>query len=182
MRLTAVCDVPPPAGIAPNKAPPALRDAGRQQLAVGRSDGLAARGERAAAAIVSVKLIRAMPSAPGHSCRHERRSGRTATRQAARNRPTVSTPCALQAEQADGRDADRDGDERRRQRGEPVLDAQRAAAIVSDAERERRPATASRQRAARCATRLCRNAALGKVDAEQLREPDRRRSPGRCRP
>ena len=45
-RTTAVCEVPPPAGIAPNKAPRQIRGAGRHQLPVGGDRGVARRRKR----------------------------------------------------------------------------------------------------------------------------------------
>ena len=93
-RTTAVCDVPPPAGIAPSSAPP------RFAAPVATSSRFASigvsspRANARPAAIVSVKLISAMPSAPGASCAASARSGRVGFGRPCGMRPTVDTPTA----------------------------------------------------------------------------------------
>ena len=94
-RTTAVCDVPPPAGMAPKKAPARLAApvARSSRLAlIGGSDGAA---KARPAAIVSVKLIRAMPIAPGSSCTTRSGAGSVIEGSARGMRPTVATPTAL---------------------------------------------------------------------------------------
>ena len=93
-RTTAVCEVPPPAGIAPRSAPPRLAApvAISSRLAsIGGSPGPA---KARPAAIVSVKLISAMPSAPGSNCSISARSGSVSDGKPCGIRPTVETPRA----------------------------------------------------------------------------------------
>jgi hypothetical protein len=75
-RLTAVCDVPPPAAIAPSSAPPALARPVASSSRFGRGAGSPLCANARPAAIVSVKLISAMPAAPGHSVAMRDASGR----------------------------------------------------------------------------------------------------------
>ena len=67
-RFTAVCEVPPPAGMAPNRPPTALPRPVASSSRFGSGTGSPRPAKARAAAMVSVKLIRAMPSAPGQSC------------------------------------------------------------------------------------------------------------------
>ena len=66
-RLTAVCDVPPPEGMAPKSAPAALPRPVASSSRLARGVGSSPRAKARPAAIVSVKLISAMPSAPAQS-------------------------------------------------------------------------------------------------------------------
>jgi hypothetical protein len=69
--LTAVCEVPPPAGIAP-KSPPTTLPAERHQLLVRRRPRLARLTEGAPGGDGLGELINAMPSAAGHTVRADR--------------------------------------------------------------------------------------------------------------
>ncbi len=93
-RLTAVWDVPPPAGMAPKKAPPALARPVARSSRLGLSSGSSVRANARPAAIVSVKLMRAMPRAPGQSRPASERSGSTGDGRPAAIFPMASTPRA----------------------------------------------------------------------------------------
>ena len=75
-RFTAVWVVPPPPGIAPRSAPPAfaMPVASNSLLACGQGSSLRAKARPAA--IVSVKLMSAIPKAPGQSCVARENAGR----------------------------------------------------------------------------------------------------------
>ena len=73
-RTTPVCEVPPPAGIAPSKRAADIGDACRDQFAIGIDRRIDRRKARPAA-MLSVKLISAMPSAPGSSVLDQRGIG-----------------------------------------------------------------------------------------------------------
>lgn len=93
-RTTAVSEVPPPAGMAPNSAPPRLAApvATTSRLA---SMGASPRSWKARpAAMLSVKLISAMPSAPGSNCSISAGSGRVSDGKPCGISPTVATPRA----------------------------------------------------------------------------------------
>ena len=64
-RTTAVCDVPPPAGIAPSRAPPRLAAPVATSSRFALTGGSAGPAKARLAAMVSVKLMSAIPSAPG---------------------------------------------------------------------------------------------------------------------
>ena len=100
-RTTAVCEVPPPAGMAPNSAPPRLAApvATSSRLAlIGGSTGCA---KARPAAIVSVKLISAMPSAPGSSCSTSAGRAASATAGPAGSGRRCETPCACRPRSQD---------------------------------------------------------------------------------
>ena len=91
---TADCEVPPPAGIAPSSAPPRLAApvATSSRLAlIGGSEGFA---NARPAAIDSVKLISAMPKAPGARAAIRPGSGSVNAGRPCGIRPTMPTPCA----------------------------------------------------------------------------------------
>ena len=71
-RTTAVCEVPPPAGIAPSNAPPRLAAPVAINSRLALIGGSVGRAKARPAAIVSVKLMSAMPSAPGARFRDQR--------------------------------------------------------------------------------------------------------------
>ena len=91
-RFTAVCEVPPPAGIAPRNAPPAFARpvASSSRFACGVGSPLSANARPAA--IVSVKLISAMPRAAGQSCAISARFGSVSDGSPVGTWPTVATP------------------------------------------------------------------------------------------
>ncbi len=93
-RTTAVCDVPPPAGIAPNSAPPRLAAPVATSSRFASMRGSPGRMNARPAAIVSVKLISAIPSAPGTSCWISARSGSVSDGKPCGMCPTVETPSA----------------------------------------------------------------------------------------
>ena len=94
-RTTAVCEVPPPAGIAPSSAPPRLAAPVAISSRLALIGGSAGRAKARPAAIVSVKLISAIPSAPGSSCSTSDRSGIVSAGRPCGIRPTIDTPCAF---------------------------------------------------------------------------------------
>ena len=93
-RLTAVCEVPPPDGMAPRSAPPAFASPVAANSWFGRRCGSSLVAKARPAAIVSVKLISAMPRAPGQSCATSEKSGKVKDGRPRGISPTVSTPWA----------------------------------------------------------------------------------------
>lgn len=94
-RTTAVCEVPAPAGIAPNRAPsrlPAPVATNSRFASIGGSPG---RPKARPAAIVSLKLISAMPSAPGSNCSTRAMSGSVREGNPCGISPTVETRSAF---------------------------------------------------------------------------------------
>ena len=72
-RFTAVCEVPPPDGIAPNKRATGIGQPGRHQLLVRSEQRLTYCGRRRARRRWSpVKLMSAMPAAPGQQLGKQR--------------------------------------------------------------------------------------------------------------
>ena len=122
-RTTAVCEVPPPAGIAPNSAPPRLAAPVAISSRLALIGGSAGPAKARPAAIDSVKLISAMPSAPGTSASTSARSGSVSDGSPCGIRPTVETPCAVEAEEPRRGDAAADGDQRRRRMRPQTLHA-----------------------------------------------------------
>jgi hypothetical protein len=92
--LTAVCEVPPPEAMAPSSAPPAFAIPVASSSRLGRSGGSPRAANARAAAIDSVKLMSAHPSAPGQSSSTSERSGSTSDGHPRGIVPTVSTPRA----------------------------------------------------------------------------------------
>ena len=113
-RTTAVCDVPPPAGIAPNSAPPRLAAPVATSSRFALIGGSSGRAKARPAAIVSVKLISAIPSAPGTSCSISARIRQRERREALRNQADRRDAQRLQAEEPRRGDAAPHGDQRRR--------------------------------------------------------------------
>ena len=70
-RLTAVCVVPPPAGIAPNNPPATFAQPIASSSRFGAGRGSPGAANARAAAMLSVKLMSAMPVAAGHMIRCE---------------------------------------------------------------------------------------------------------------
>ena len=93
-RTTAVCEVPPPAGIAPSNAPPRLAAPVAINSRFASMGGSPGRAKARPAAIVSVKLISAIPSAPGTNCSINAGSGIVSDGNPCGIRPTVETPSA----------------------------------------------------------------------------------------
>ena len=91
-RTTAVCEVPPPAGMAPKKAPARLAAPVARSSRSALMGGSAGAAKARPAAIVSVKLINAMPSAPGKSCWTRPRLGSVIDGSDRGMNPTVATP------------------------------------------------------------------------------------------
>ena len=100
-RTTAVCDVPPPAGIAPNRAPARLAAPVATSSRFALIGGSPGRAKARPAAIVSVKLISAIPSAPGDNCAISARSGSVRDGNPCGIRPTVETPSAFRPKNHD---------------------------------------------------------------------------------
>ena len=77
LRFTAVCDVPPPAGIAPNSPPPTFASPIASSSRFARGRGSSAAENARAAAMLSVKLMSAMPTAAGQSSATSASCGQT---------------------------------------------------------------------------------------------------------
>ena len=166
-RFTAVCDVPPPDGIAPKRPPPALARPVARSSRFGRSGGSSDRAKARAAAIVSVKLMSAMPRAAGHSRATSGSSGSVTDGRPRGIAPMASTPRACRPEQAHRRDAGGDDDERRRRFRQEVLEGDQEP-DRGDPDRERRPRGLGKVLHDR--SQIAEEAGLGKVDAEELRD------------
>ena len=91
-RTTAVCDVPPPAGIAPSSAPPRLPTPVATSSRFASIGGSPWTAKARPAAIVSVKLMSAIPIAPGTSCSTSPGSGSVTDGSPRGIRPTSDTP------------------------------------------------------------------------------------------
>ncbi|MDT4854920.1 hypothetical protein FQZ97_892480 [compost metagenome] len=91
-RFTAVCVVPPPAGMAPSKAPPMLANPVATSSRLGCGVGSSLWAKARPAAIVSVKLISAMPMAAGQSWTSSCQSGSVTAGSPVGTTPTVATP------------------------------------------------------------------------------------------
>jgi len=93
-RTTAVCDVPPPDGIAPNTAPARLLAPTATSSRLASTGGSPGAANARPAAIVSVKLISAIPAAAGNSCKASDRSGNVTEPIPCGMWPTIETPSA----------------------------------------------------------------------------------------
>ena len=165
-RTTAVCEVPPPAGMAPNNAPPRLAAPVAISSRLALIGGSPARANARPAAIVSVKLISAMPSAPGTSCADQREVGQRDRREALRNQADVETPSASRPKNHDAAMPPPTATS-----GAGECGHSRSIADQHDEASRRRPPASparSRERAARRSA-VGEEALLGDVDAEQLR-------------
>ena len=91
-RTTAVCDVPPPAGMMPNSAPPRFAAPVASSSRFALTGGSSGRAKARPAAIDSVKLIKAMPSAPGPSSPTSAGSGSVSDGKPRGISPTIETP------------------------------------------------------------------------------------------
>ena len=100
-RLTAVCDVPPPAGIAPNRPPPTLASPRASNSRLGTGRGSCGCANARPAAIDSVKLISAMPTAAGHICRTISSCGQVNDGRPRGTSPTIATPAACSPSNAE---------------------------------------------------------------------------------
>ncbi|MNL43296.1 hypothetical protein D3C87_1658030 [compost metagenome] len=94
-RTTAVCDVPPPAGMAPKNAPPRLDAPIANNSLLGRIGGSEEIAKARPAAAVSVKLISATPIAPGNSIMIRSRLGTVTVGSARGISPMMATPLSL---------------------------------------------------------------------------------------
>ena len=110
-RTTAVCEVPPPAGIAPNSAPPRLAAPVARSSRFARIGGSPGPAKARPAAIDSVKLMSAMPSAPGSSASIEREVRQGERREPLRNQADRRDTRRVQAEEPRRGDAAADGDQ-----------------------------------------------------------------------
>ena len=134
-RTTAVCEVPPPAGMAPRNAParfPAPVATSSRFASIGGSPG---RVKARPAAIVSVKLMSAIPRAPGASSAISPRSGSVSGGKPRGIRPTTETPSACRPKNHDAAiappTATRGAGECGRSRSMPTSTANVAAATAS---------------------------------------------------
>ncbi len=91
-RTTAVCEVPPPAGIAPSNAPPRLAAPVATSSRLASTGGSCGSAKARAAAMLSVKLISAMPRAPGSSAWISAASGQVSAGRPRGIAPTTATP------------------------------------------------------------------------------------------
>ncbi|MNE33712.1 hypothetical protein D3C80_1273990 [compost metagenome] len=94
-RTTAVWEVPPPAGMLPQKAPPRLASPVATSSRFGLISGSPLPTKARPAAMVSVKLISAMPAAPGNSCNTRVRSGIVRAGRPVGMLPTMATPASF---------------------------------------------------------------------------------------
>ena len=94
LRFTAVCEVPPPPGMAPQSPPSTLAAPVATSSWLGSGRGSPGAVKARPAAIVSVKLMRAMATAAGHSGSRSARSGRTSAGSPPGMCPTTATPLA----------------------------------------------------------------------------------------
>ncbi len=93
-RFTAVWDMPPPAGMAPSTAPPAVAMPVASSSRLGFGVGSPGATKARPTAAVSVKLMTAMPRAAGHSAAASETSGHCSPGRPRGICPTVSTPAA----------------------------------------------------------------------------------------
>ena len=100
VQFTAVCDMPPPDGIAPKNAPARLPAPVASSSRFARGSGSSLAWKARPTAIVSVKLISAMPHAPGHICRASDSSGRVRCGNPLGTAPTRSIPRLCQPSSA----------------------------------------------------------------------------------
>ncbi len=91
---TAVCEVPPPAGMAPDNAPAKLATPSAINSRLALMGGSSLLENALAAAIDSVKLIKAIPSAPGTNCPIILKSGSVSAGKPCGISPTIDTPCS----------------------------------------------------------------------------------------
>ena len=165
-RTTAVCEVPPPAGIAPSSAPPRLAAPVAISSRFASIGGSPGRAKARPAAIVSVKLISAIPSAPGANCWISERSGNVSAGKPCGIRPTVETPSACRPKNHDAAmappTATRGAGECGQRRSMPISTANVAAATAS----------VISEVSGMCCARLREvdeEPVLGEVDSQQLR-------------
>ncbi len=100
-RTTAVCEVPPPAGMAPSSEPARLAAPTAISSRFGSTAGSSGRAKARAAAIDSVKLISAIPTAPGTRTCTSARSGSVSEGKPCGIKPTVDTPSAFRPSSQD---------------------------------------------------------------------------------
>ena len=112
-RLIAVCEVPPPAGMAPSNPPAALATPSANNSRLGSDKGSSRSAKARAAAIDSVKLISAMPIAGGHRAWTSARFGHVYEGSPVGTCAHGGYPVRGQVEQRGGRDRRCHGDERR---------------------------------------------------------------------
>jgi len=100
-RFTAVWVVPPPAGMAPSRAPPTFASPVANNSRFAFVAGSSARAKARPAAIVSVKLINAIATAPSQSCLTREVSGKVKEGRPRGMCPTSSTPRVCSPRKAD---------------------------------------------------------------------------------
>ncbi len=167
-RFTAVCDVPPPAGIEPNSAPPTLATPVANNSTLARGSGSSGAWKARPAAIVSVKLISAMPTAPGHNCcAIDQSVGIVSDGNPLGIAPTTLDAVARKREQRGCHDGPGDGNQRRGPARPKVLD-DRQHRDGADTDRERRPG--QMREAASDFDDVVHERPLREVHAEDLRQ------------
>src|SRR6185436_17625615 len=97
-RFVAVCEAPPPDGNAPRNPPTTLPAPVANNSTLGLSGGSSERANARLTAIVSVKLMSAIPSAPGHMASAIDRSGRRKDGNPEGTAPTNETPLLCSAQ------------------------------------------------------------------------------------
>ena len=165
-RTTAVCEVPPPAGIAPSNAPPTFANPVATNSRLALIDGSVGRAKARPAAIVSVKLISAMPNCARREVHDQRRIGQRERRQSLWNvAHQRDAPIAEPENPGHGDRKRHDHQRRRRMRPQP---------LQYDQHRKRRRRYGERHRRGLgqmldYAVEVAEEAGLVDVDAEQLR-------------
>src|SRR6185436_10376076 len=91
-RFVAVCEAPPPDGSAPRNPPTTLPAPVANNSMLGFNGGSSERAKARPTAIVSVKLMSAIPSAPGHMACANDRSGSLNDGNPDGTAPTTETP------------------------------------------------------------------------------------------
>ena len=94
-RTTAVWEVPPPAGMLPQKAPPRFASPVATSSRFGLISGSSLPTKARPAAMVSVKLISAIPAAPGSNCMTRVGSGIVRPGSPVGMAPTMATPVSF---------------------------------------------------------------------------------------
>ena len=165
-RTTAVCEVPPPAGIEPSSAPPRLAAplaTSSRFASIGGSDE---RANARPAAMLSVKLMSAIPRAPGTSRPIRERSGIVSGGKPACITPTVETPRACRPKYHDAAmapaTATSGAGECGRSRSRPIKIAKVAAATRQRDQRRVGKMLHDREQ-------IAEETRLGDVDAQELR-------------
>ena len=101
LAFTAVCEVPPPQGMAPKKPAATLAAPVASSSWSGSMRDSPRRWKARPAAMDSVKLIRAMPAAAGHNGNSSERSGSVNSGKPAGIAPTTLTPASASPSSSD---------------------------------------------------------------------------------